>query len=41
MNKSRNFFKAIRNEQGNLSWNNKVITPLGENKIKIEKKNLI
>ena len=38
MNKSKNFFKAIRNEQGKLSWNDKVIEPLGENKIKIGNK---
>ena len=38
MNKSKNFFKAIRNDQGKLSWNNKVIEPLGGNKIKIDNK---
>ena len=38
MNKSKKFFKAIRNEQGKLSWNNKVIEPLGGNKIKIDNK---
>ena len=41
MNKSKNFFKAIRNEQGKLSWNNKVIEPLGGNKIKIDNKEFI
>ena len=38
MNKSKKFFKAIRNDQGKLSWNNKVIEPLGESKIKIDNK---
>ena len=38
MNKSKNFFKAVRNDQGKLSWNNKVIEPLGGNKIKIDNK---
>ena len=38
MNKSKNFFKAVRNDEGKLSWNNKVIEPLGGNKIKIDNK---
>ena len=38
MNKSKNFFKAIRNEQGKLSWNDKVIEPLGGNRIQIDNK---
>ena len=38
MNKNKNCFKAIRNDQGKLSWNNKVIEPLGDNKIEIENK---
>ena len=38
MNKSKNFFKAIRNTEGKLSWDNKVIEPLGESKIKIGNK---
>ena len=29
MNKSKNFFKAVRNDEGKLSWNNKIIEPLG------------
>ena len=28
MNKSKNFFNTIRNEQDKLSWNNKGIEPL-------------
>ena len=38
MNKSKNFFKAVRNSEGKLSWNDKVIIPLGDNKIKIDNK---
>ena len=38
MNQSKNFFKAVRNDEGKLSWNNKVIEPLGGNKIKIDNK---
>ena len=35
MNTSKNFFKAIRIADGKLSWNTKVIEPLGENTIEI------
>ena len=31
MSKSKNFFKAVRNSEGKLSWNEVVINPLGEN----------
>ena len=29
MNKNENFFKAVRNPEGKLSWNSKFIEPLG------------
>ena len=35
MNDSKNFFKTIRNSNGNFSWNKKIITFKGGNKIDI------
>ena len=36
MNDSKNFFKVIRDAEGNFSWNNKEVIPLGGNRVKIE-----
>ena len=38
MNKSKNFFNAVRNDEIKLSWNNKIIEPLGGNRLKISNK---
>ena len=35
MNKSKNFFKTIRNTEGKLTWNGVIIKPLGDNRVKI------
>ena len=35
MNKSKHFFKAIRNPEGKLSWNGVLMQVLGDNRVKI------
>ena len=36
MNDSKNFFKVIRDAEGNFSWNNKEVIPLGGNRVEID-----
>ena len=36
MNDSKNFFKVIRHAEGNFSWINKEVIPLGGNRVEIE-----
>ena len=41
MNNCKNFFKTARNSEGKISWNNKIITPLVDNKNNINGREFI